>query len=360
MVTGAPLRPLLSALVGDEEVEALFSNEAELAAFLEVEAALSQAEAKAGLIGADAAARISAACRDFSPDWERLAQGLGKDGVAVPELVRQLREAVGELHGGAVHKGATSQDIVDTALMLRLKRVAGILATRLEVLVAALRELAARDGSVTLTAHTRMQAALAFTAADKIETWCAPLERQALALQELGHRVFAVQLGGPVGTRAGFDGRGDAIARAMADALGLADAPCWHSQRDRVADFASWLSLTCGLLGKLGQDVALMAQNAVGEVQIAGAGGSSAMPHKANPVAAEVLVALARFNAGLLGTLHQALVHENERSGAAWTLEWLVLPQMAVTTAAGLATAGRLVESLRIRPLRDAGAGRSG
>lgn len=359
-MTGAPVRPLLSALVGDEEVEALFSNEAELAALLEVEAALSQAEAKAGLIGADAAARIGAVCGCFSPDWGRLAQGLGKDGVAVPELVRQLREVVGAPHADAVHKGATSQDIVDTALMLRLKRVAGILATRLDSLVVVLRELAARDGGVTLMAHTRMQEAIAFTAADKIETWRAPLERQTRSLQELGPRVFAVQLGGPVGTRTGFDGRGDAIAKAMADALGLADASCWHSQRDRIADFASWLSLTSGLLGKLGQDVALMVQNEVGEVRIAGAGGSSAMPHKANPVAAEVLVALARFNAGLLGTLHQALVHENERSGATWTLEWMVLPQMAVTAAAGLATACRLVGSLHIQPSRDAAAGRSG
>ena len=97
--------------------------------------------------------------------------------------------------------------------------------------------------------------------------------------------------------------------------------------------------LLSGTLGKIGQDIALMAQNEVGEVRLATGGGSSAMPHKSNPVPAEVLVTLARFNAGLLGTLHQALVHENERSGAAWTLEWLVLPQMAVATGAGLSKA---------------------
>src|SRR5690606_16987084 len=134
-MTGTPPRPLLSALVGDEEVEALFSNEAELAALLEVEAALAGAEAEAGLIGADAAARISEACRGFSPDWDALAAGLARDGVVVPELVRQLREAVGEPHRAAVHKGATSQDIVDTGLMLRLKQVAAKLAKRLEALV---------------------------------------------------------------------------------------------------------------------------------------------------------------------------------------------------------------------------------
>jgi len=351
-MTDAPLRPLLSALVGDEEVEALFSDAARLAALLEVEAALAEAEARAGLIGADAAARIGEACRRFSPDWDALARGLARDGVVVPELVRQLREAVGEPHRAAVHQGATSQDIVDTGLMLRLKRVAAVLSQRLDALVSGLEALSARDGAVPLVAHTRMQEALAFTAADKIGTWRAPLVRQAEVLRALAPRILAIQLGGPVGTRGGFDGKGDVVAREMAAALGLADAPCWHSGRDRIAEFAAWLSLVSGLLGKIGQDVALMAQNEVGAAEVSGAGGSSAMPHKANPVPAEVLVALARFNAGLLGTLNQALVHENERSGAAWTLEWLVLPQMAVATAAGLATALRLVGALRIRPLR--------
>ena len=116
----------------------------------------------------------------------------------------------------------------------------------------------------------------------------------------------------------------------MAERLDLALRPSWHSQRDRIGEFGSFLSLLSGTLGKIGQDIALMAQNEVGEVQLATGGGSSAMPHKSNPVPAEVLVTLARFNAGLLGTLHQALVHENERSGAAWTLEWMVLPQMVV------------------------------
>jgi 3-carboxy-cis,cis-muconate cycloisomerase len=351
-VTGALSRPFLAALVGDEKVEALFSNEVELAALLAVEAALADAEAKTGLIAVEAAARIGDVCRTFSPDRQRLAEGLARDGVVVPDLVRQLREAVGEPHGDAVHKGATSQDIVDTALMLRLKRVAGIVEKRLDALVAGLRDLAARDGAVPLMAHTRMQAALAFTAADKIETWRAPLERQAEELRRVGPSIFAIQLGGPIGTRSGFDGKGDAVAREMANALGLADAPCWHSERDRIARFAAWLSLTSGLLGKFGQDVALMVQSEVGEAEISGAGGSSSMPHKANPVSAEVLVALARFNAGLLGTLNQALVYENERSGAAWTLEWLVLPQMAIATAAGLTTARGLVKALRIRPSR--------
>ncbi|WP_457089751.1 3-carboxy-cis,cis-muconate cycloisomerase [Microvirga sp. P5_D2] len=328
--------PLLNALVGDEEVGALFSNEAELAAMLRVEVALADAQAEIGLIGQDAANQILKASGSFKPDWSKLAEGLAQDGVVVPQFVKQLRATVGELHAKEVHLGATSQDIIDTALILRLKSIIEIIDSRIDRLIETLHAIKARNGSLPLMAHTRMQQALPFTVADKIDTWMQPLERHREALQSLAPRLLVVQLGGPVGTRGELQGRGDAVADAMAERLGLGYAPSWHSQRDRIGEFSSFLSLLSGTLGKLGQDIALMAQNEVAEVRLASGGGSSAMPHKSNPVPAEVLVTLSRFNAGLLGTLHQALVHENERSGAAWTLEWLVLPQMVIATAAGL------------------------
>jgi 3-carboxy-cis,cis-muconate cycloisomerase len=338
--------PLLNVLVGDEEVGALFSNEAELAAMLRVEVALADAQAEIGLIGQDAANQILKASASFKPDWRKLAEGLTQDGVVVPQFVKQLRAAVGDPHGKAVHLGATSQDIIDTALILRLKSIIEIMGGRIDRLIEALHAHKARDGSLRLMAHTRMQQALPFSVADKIDTWLQPLERHREALQSLAPRLLVLQLGGPVGTRGELEGRGDTVADAMAERLGLGYAPSWHSQRDRIGEFAAFLSLLSGTLGKIGQDVALMAQNEVAEVRLAGGGGSSAMPHKSNPVSAEVLVTLARFNAGLLGTLHQALVHENERSGAAWTLEWLVLPQMVVSTAAGLKKAGILFEQM--------------
>lgn len=342
--------PVLQALVGDEEVGALFSNEAELSAMLRVEAALAEAEAKVGLIGGEAARRITEVCGSFRADWTKLSEGLARDGVIVPDFVKQLRAAVGEPHGRSVHLGATSQDVIDTALILRLKSVAEILGHRLDTLVHSLNEVKRRDGAVCLMAHTRMQQALPFTAADKIDTWIQPLERHREALQNLAPRLLSLQLGGPIGTRGELKDHGDAVADAMAEILGLGLAPSWHSQRDRIGEFGALLSLLAGTLGKIGQDVALMAQNEVGEVRLATGGGSSAMPHKSNPVPAEVLVTLARFNAGMLGTLHQALVHENERSGAAWTLEWMVLPQMVVSTAAALSRAQVLVTGMSFVP----------
>lgn len=338
--------PVLQALVGDEEVGAFFSNEAELSAMLRVEAALAEAEARAGLLGEDAAQRIREVCDAFQANWTKLAEGLARDGVIVPEFVKQLRAAVDEPHAKAVHVGATSQDIIDTALVLRLKSVIEILGYRLDTLIHSLDGLKRRDGSVRLMAHTRMQQALPFTAADKIDTWIQPLKRHREALQALAPHLLVIQLGGPIGTRGELKGQGDAVADTMAEILGLGLAPSWHSQRDRIGEFGAFLSLLTGTLGKIGQDIALMAQNEVGEVRLATGGGSSAMPHKSNPVPAEVLVTLARFNAGMLGTLHQALVHENERSGAAWTLEWMVLPQMVVSSAAVLSRAQALVAGM--------------
>ncbi len=337
---------LLAALVGDADLEALFTDAADVAAMLRFEVGLAAAQASAGLIPPDAAAEIAIACAAFGPDWNALRAGLARDGVVVPDLVRQLRDVIGEPHGRDVHRGATSQDVVDTSLVLRLVPALTILDDRLDALDAALARLSARDGAIALMAQTRMQRALPFTVADKVETWRGPLARHRARLAGLRPRLLKLQLGGPVGTRAELGPQAEAIAADMAGRLGLSDAPAWHSQRDTVAECGAWLALVAASLGKIGQDVALMIQNEVGTARLAGGGTSSAMAHKSNPVAAELLVALARFTAGLAGTLTTAVVHENERSGSAWTLEWLVLPQLVIATGASLRKAIDLAAAL--------------
>ena len=243
--------PLLDALTGDAEIAALFSDEADLRAMLRAEVALAEAEAESGLIEPHAALRIAAACAAFVPDWAALARGLAQDGVVVPALVRQLRDAVGAPHAKAVHTGATSQDIIDTSLVLRLAQALAIYEARLDALVASLSALARRDGARILMAHTRMQVALPFTAADKIGTWRAPLVRCRERLAALRPRLLLLQLGGPVGTRAELGAAAEQVAKAMAARLGLVAAPPWHSQRDTLVEFGSWLSLLSGTLGKL-------------------------------------------------------------------------------------------------------------
>ncbi len=341
---------LLDTLAGDAAIEAFFSEGSEIEAMLAFETALAGAEAEAGIIPSEAAAAIAAACHSFRPPLDALRAGVAKDGVVGPALVTLLRQTVAEPHAQWVHFGATSQDLVDTGLVLRLKQVAGELSARLATLIGALQSLKEAEGDVALMAQTRMQRALPFTAREKIDTWLRPLERDRARLSEIAPRLLVVQFGGPVGTRSGLGGKGDLIAQRLAERLGLAAAPPWHTARDSIVEWGGWLSLVSGTLGKIGTDIALMAQNEVAAIRIAGGGGSSAMAHKSNPVGAEVLTALARFNAGLAGTLHQALVHENERSGAAWTLEWLVLPTMAITTGAALRHAGQLIAAIRFLP----------
>ncbi|RRI07101.1 3-carboxy-cis,cis-muconate cycloisomerase [Mesorhizobium tamadayense] len=340
--------PLLSALVGDEEAARHFSVEADIGAMISFERALAEAEAECGVIPREAGAAIVKALASFRPDTAELRGGVAKDGVVVPELVRQIKATVGGQFGEFVHFGATSQDVIDTSLVLRLRQAIDHTGLLLSENIVRLANLEQECGSRALMGMTRMQPAIPITVADRIVSWRAPLERHQQRLTEQSGRLLVVQFGGAAGTLDKLGDKAPAVRAALAAKLGLSDAPQWHCQRDALAEFASWLSLVTGSLGKFGQDIALMAQAGT-DIRLYGGGGSSAMPHKQNPVKAEALVALARFNALQLSGMHQALVHEQERSGAAWTLEWLILPQMVVATAAALRLAAELagqIESL--------------
>lgn len=331
--------PWLGGLFADAEVAALWSPEAQLQGMRSFEAAWSRALGRAGLVSeadAEAAARV---IETMTFDLADLRVGAGHDGVVVPHLVAQMKAAAGAAKA-AVHKGATSQDVIDTATALAVRDTIAVLDARLGGLDAALADLTARFGASPLMGRTRMQAATMMTVADRIAPWRLPLSDHRSRLAEMAPRVVRVQIGGASGDRAALGDKADGIAADVAGALGLGNpARAWHAMRDGVAEFASALSLISGTLGKIGQDVALMAQQGISEIALSGGGASSAMPHKQNPVSAELLVTLARFNAVQISAMHQALVHEQERSGAAWALEWMVLPQMAETTGRALAVA---------------------
>lgn len=343
--------PFLSGLLGDAVVAEHFTAQADIAAMVRFEIALAQAEAVEGVIGAEAANAIGQVLSGFEPDMAALDRGVARDGVVIPELVKAIRGAIGKPHGDKVHFGATSQDAIDTSLALRLGKVLAVFEDRLTSLIDLLADLEAAQGGVEVMAHTRMQAAIPVIAARKIVSWRLPLERHLEWLEAVRRDVLVLTFGGAAGTLEKLGDKGPAVRARLAEALGLRDVGHpRHSERDGQAALANWLSLVTGSLGKMGQDIALMAQNEVGEVKLASGGGSSAMPHKQNPVGAEVLVTLGRFNATLLAGMHQSLVHENERSGAAWTLEWMLLPQMAVATGAALRNAMVLLDGLQFLP----------
>lgn len=352
----------MQGLFGDAEAGALWSAEAQMGHYLAFESAWSRALGEVGLVAPDSAERAARLIEGFTPDLARLRADTARDGLPVPGLVRQLKTAAG-LDAEALHRGATSQDVMDTGLSLTLKPLTDLLLTRLARLRGALGLLSDRFGAATMMGRTRMQAALPISAGHRIASWMTPLEEHAARLTRLRRMTERLQLGGAVGTRDGLGDKGPAMATFMADALGLENpARPWHTDRSGLADYGNALALITGTLGKMGQDICLMAQQGVDEIALAGGGGSSAMPHKANPILAELLVTLARFNATQLAGLHQAMVHEQERSGSAWALEWMILPPMSMACARALGAAETLCQSVeRIgAPRRDVAAPRPG
>ncbi len=338
-IAQTPLAPLL----GHRRVEDLFSFPRMLERCLEVEVALTESLAETGLIDKEAAHAILRVLGDFEPNLEELSASTLADGMPIPKLVASIRQSLPKEHRAAFHLGATSQDLIDTSLAMALKEFNAELMAQSRDFGKALDQICRQFGELEVMGRTRMQEALPMTFAVRCRGWKRQFLQHSVELKPLAERVQILQLGGPVGDGRAFGATN--VAELMAHSLGLSGGASWHSQRGHLATYAAWLATLSGILGKTGQDLAMMAQH--GELKLSHAGYSSAMPHKQNPVAAEILVALARFNATLVSGMHHSVVHEQERSGAAWTLEWMILPQICVTAGASLMTANRLFNSIR-------------
>jgi 3-carboxy-cis,cis-muconate cycloisomerase len=338
----------LNDLLLDLDVAALIGTQADLKAMLAFEVALGEAAAKNGFIPQEHARGLAEKAATFTPDLLSLQTSTLKDGVVIPDYVRQLRDHVGGDAAKSVHFGATSQDVIDTALALKLRNVFDLFEARLTGVAALLEGLIETFGAIEIPGRTRMQSAIPITAGDRMRVWLAGVTQALDALDGVRRENLILSLAGAAGTAEKYGDRIGAVREDAARLLGLT-VPAYvpHAARGRIADLGNWLSRVTGALGKIGQDVALMAQNEMGEIALSRGGASSAMPHKQNPVRAEVLVSLARFNATQVSALHQSLVHEQERSGAAWTLEWLVLPQMLNATAMALKHAAGLLSGIK-------------
>lgn len=330
MVTALLGPDLFGDYLGDPAIAAVFGAPAFTRRMLDFESAWTRGMLAAGQIGAPEAEAALAVIAAYRP--QDLGAGSLRDGLPVPQMVAELRAGQPAPVARAIHSGATSQDVIDSALMLSALAVLDLLEPRLAALLAGLEDLAARFGAAPLMARTRMQAALPARGALRIGAWQRALADRQAALAGLRGKLSRVQIGGAIGDRPIPAQQ----AKAVADALGLTLTPVWHSDRAAPVEFGHGLALLAGTLGKIGQDIALMAQQGLDEVRLSGAGGSSAMPHKQNPVGAEAMVALGRYVAGLQGILGQAMIHEQERSGVGLALEWLTLPAMAEATGAAL------------------------
>lgn len=332
---------LYRGLFRDDETAALFTDAAEIRAMLLVEGALARVQGRLGLIPAAAGAYIDRAARETQIDPAALAAETAANGVPIPALVAAFRKAMGAPeHAQFLHWGATSQDIMETAQNLRLRRLTEIWDARLAELAGALGRLARAHADLPMAARTYGQIATPTSFGAVVAGWGRPILRHRARLAALAPELAVASLGGAAGTLAAMGAEGPAVRAALAEALGLADpGHGWHAERDRIGAFAGWMAGLTASLGKMGEDLILMAQSGIAEIAIAGAGGSSTMPQKQNPVGPSALVALARQTAGLAATLQGAGLHRQQRDGAAWFTEWLTLPQTCLSTGRALTLA---------------------
>jgi 3-carboxy-cis,cis-muconate cycloisomerase len=347
---------IYAPLFRDRQLAEVFSDEQTVRFMLDVEAALAKVQGQHDIIPAEAAAKIGSGAAKLQVDFEALQTGVERAGVPVIDLVRQLRAQVDGQAADYVHWGATTQDIVDTALVLQLRAALAVIEPMLLDVIRNLAGLTRQHHHTLMAGRTHSQQALPLSFGLKVAGWLAPLLRHQQRLAELKPRLLVVQFGGAAGTLAALGQHGIAVQEALAAELGL-DVPWlpWHTQRDMLAELAGWLSLVSGSLAKMGQDIILMAQSEVGEVRESAdlaRGGSSTMPQKSNPIVSELIIAAHRTNASLLTSMHQALVQEHERATHGWQVEWLALPQMVGLTGAALRKALFLSENLVVSEAR--------
>lgn len=331
-------------LFSDDATAQFFTDSAEIRAMLLVEGTLARVQGRLGLIPEPAALFIDCAAREVEVDPAALAAETAVNGVPVPALVAAFRKAMqAPDHAQYLHWGATSQDIVDTALALRLRRVLALWETRLTDLLAALATLAETHADLPMAARTYGQVATPTGFGAVVAGWGGPILRHRARLEALRPMLLSVSLGGAAGTLSAMGAEGPAVRAGLAEVLGLRDpGHSWHAERDGIGAFAGWMAGLAASLGKMGEDLILLTQSGIAEVAIAGGGGSSTMPQKQNPVGPSVLVALARQVIGLSATLQGAGLHRQQRDGAAWFTEWLTLPQLCISTGRALALAGDL------------------
>jgi 3-carboxy-cis,cis-muconate cycloisomerase len=330
-------------------VAATTSDQAWMTAMLEVEAALARAQARLGLISMADAEAIERACGSALFDVDVIGREAAAAGNPVVPLVQRLREAAGEPARDQVHRGATSQDILDTATMLVARRSIDAILVDLARASDAAAALAAEQRDTLMAARTLLQQALPTTLGLKSAGWMTGLDEAGDGVRRVREERLAVQLGGAAGTLAAFGPDGPAVVAAFAAELGLGEPVLpWHTQRVRIGELASALGLVAGAVAKPALDIVLLAQSEVAEVREGDRerGGSSTLPQKRNPIAAVSARAAAAQAPGLVATLLGAMAQEHERAAGAWHAEWLPLRSLLVAVGSAVAWLADALEHL--------------
>jgi 3-carboxy-cis,cis-muconate cycloisomerase len=343
------------ALFATDAMRAVFADRTRIARMLDFEAALAHAGASAGVIPQAAADAIARRCDASAYDPPALARAARDAGNLAIPLVAALTRNVGAADPdakGYVHWGATSQDVIDTGLVLQLRDALDLIDADVARLAASLADQARRHAATLIAGRTWLQQALPVTLGLKLAGFVAALDRHRERLRLLRERALVVQLGGAAGTLASLGDRGLAVTQALAERLRLRvpEMP-WHAHRDRVCDAAATLGLLTATLGKLARDLSLLAQTEVGEAfepAAPGRGGSSTMPQKRNPVGASIALAAATRVPALVSTMLTAAIQEHERGLGNWPAEWETLPEIALFASGALDAMAYVVEGLDV------------
>ncbi|MCF8985228.1 3-carboxy-cis,cis-muconate cycloisomerase [Pseudomonas syringae] len=346
---------LFDAYFMQPEMREIFSDEGRVQGMLDFEAALARAQARVGLIPPEVVADIELSCDARLFDFDALAIAIGSAGNSAIPLVKALGKQIAARSAEAeryVHMGATSQDVMDSGLVLQLRRAIVLLERDLSRLADAMAEQAQRHAGTPLAGRTWLQQATPVTLGMKIAGWLGAVTRHRQRLNEIKPRLLCLQFGGASGSLAALGDQAFSVAEALAGELQLAlpEQP-WHTQRDRLVEFAGLLGLIAGSLGKLGRDVSLLMQTEVGEVfepSAPGKGGSSTMPHKRNPVGAAVMISTAIRAPGLVATMLAAMPQEHERSLGLWHAEWETLPELCCLVSGSLQQALQVIPGLQV------------
>ncbi|MER3382507.1 class-II fumarase/aspartase family protein [Pectobacterium aroidearum] len=334
---------------GTPEMRAIFDDRELIRKYVEVEIALANAQARCGVIPEEAAAEITASCNADTLDFELLRHETEIVGYPILPLVHQISKQAGH-SGGYVHWGATTQDIMDTAVVLQIRDAFALIEADIDALRSILAGLAARYRNTPMAGRTHLQQALPITFGYKAAIWLDMFDRHAERLAQLRPRVLVGEFAGAAGTLASLGDKGLAVQKVLMAELGLGvPTSTWHVARDGFAEAVNLLAVITGSLGKIGYDVMLMASNEFGELYepfVKGRGASSTMPQKRNPISSELMLACAKGVRQQAGLMLDAMVQDLERATGPWHAEWIAIPESFILSAGALHQAKFMLNGL--------------
>lgn len=324
---------------GTPEMRAIFDDRELVRKYVEVEVALAKAEARCGVIPVEAAEEIAARCSADTLDFDLLRHETEIVGYPILPLVHQISKQAGS-SGGYVHWGATTQDIMDTAVVLQIRDAFELIETDINELRRILADMAQRYRTTPMAGRTHLQQALPITFGYKAAIWLNMFDRHAERLAQARPRVLVGQFAGAAGTLASLGDKGLVVQQAMMEELRLGTPDStWHVARDGFAEAVNLLGLITGSLGKIAYDVMLMASNEFGELYepfVKGRGASSTMPQKRNPISSELMLACAKGVRQQAGLMLDAMVQDLERATGPWHAEWIAIPESFILSAGAL------------------------